>query len=495
MEAIKPGSSAVIRSPTADAYETVSPLAEGNVYSYAANVPHKPQPPSVAIYDEPDVTTKTPMVQVKVSPPAPVEYDEPIPVSPARAQSMIQKQITDSPMQSQPQIEALQSHKEDSDDNDDDNGDDNDIYCYVPEELEQDDPSPAPVEYGEPIPVSARAPSMIQKQITNLTLSPTQLEPRTGALQSHTEDSDDDDDDHIYCDVPEELEQEDSYIEIVPADHSSPRRSATIPKELASIAEISLENLSNLDQKEAQLWMLLHMQKMVQKMEQVYGSTQPLSPKADKQLITKPKPPPKPAKLCSKAKVPAPPSSPPPDEIEEIYDEDIGTEATRDDLYINLDTISEAVTEAPPPPIPPRTYQHADDDVDSYRNRSQTHSEIPSHNRRQAPTSSNPAHGRWYGAQPQQSRTLPPHRRSTVMALVQDTQAPQHQSKSGTVMICDNHYVYDSLTLITAVQQQALDAIPVVQQKRETSKEEMISNESNTARHQGLIDPKGEEGM
>ena len=30
----------------------------------------------------------------------------------------------------------------------------------------------------------------------------------------------------------------------------------------------------------------------------------------------------------------------------------------------------------------------------------------------------------------------------------------------------------------TAVQQQTLDTIPVVQQKRETSKEEMISNEA-----------------
>ena len=427
MEAIQPGSSTVVRSPTADAYEILSPLAEGGTYSYTANVPHKPQPPSVAIYEEPDVSTKTPMVQVKSPPPAPVvnEYDEPIPVS-ARAPSMIQKQIMDSPTQSQPQTEALQSHKEDSDNKDDYN----DSY-YVPEKLEQDAPPPAPVEYDEPIPVSTRAPSMIQKQITDWTLSPTQLELQTEVLQSHNEDSDDDDDD-IYCDIPEELEQEGSYIEIVQADHPAPRRSATIPKELASIAEISLENLADLDQKETQLWMLLHMQKMVQKMEQVYGSTQPLSPKADKQPIIKSKPPPKPVNLCSKTKAPSPPSSPPPEEIEEIYDEDIGPielEASREDLYINLDTLSEA----PPPPIPPRTYQRADDEVDSYRNRSRTRSEIPPQNTRQVPSSSKPApsHGRWYDAQPQQTRTLPPNRRSTAMALIQDTQAPQHHSKSG----------------------------------------------------------------
>ena len=189
------------------------------------------------------------------------------------------------------------------------------------------------------------------------------------------------------------MEQEDAYIEIVQtADPPAPRRSATIPKELKSIAEISLENLANLDPMEAQLWMLLHMQKVVQKMEQVYDSPQPLSPRADKHPITKPRSPPKSAKLLDKAKAPAPPSSPPSEEIEEIYDEDIGpelemaAEPTRQDLYINLDTLNEAITESPPPPIPPRTYQHASEDIDSAGYRSRTQSEVPSQDIRRAPS-------------------------------------------------------------------------------------------------------------
>ena len=307
MEAIQPGSSTVVGSPTADAYETISPLGESGAYSDATHVPYKSQPPSVAIYDEPDVTTNTQIVQV---PPAPVEYDEPF-----------------------------------------------------------------------------------------LTLARR---------------------DNIYCNVPEELE-EDSYIEVVQADRTAP---ATIPKELASVAEISLENLADLDQKEAQLWMLLHMQKMVQKMEQVYDSAQPLSPKADKQPTIKAK---SPAKQYSKAKATTPPSSPPPEAIEEISNDEIGhnielekaTEAGREDLYINLDTISEIITEVPPPPIPPRTYQRVDDheEVDSNKNQSQTL------RHRQMPTSSSPA-------QSQQSRTLPPHWRSkSYPILSQDIQAPQHQSQ------------------------------------------------------------------
>ena len=312
MEAIQPGSSTVVGSPTADAYETISPLGESGAYSDATHVPYKSQPPSVAIYDEPDVKTNTQIVQV---PPAPVEYDEPF------------------------------------------------------------------------LALARR--------------------------------------DNIYCNVPGELE-EDSYIEVVQADRTAP---ATIPKELASITEISLENLADLDQKEAQLWMRLHMQKMVQKMELVYDSVQPLSPKADKQPTTKPKPP-VPAKQYSKAKATTPPSSPPPEAIEEISNDEIGhniklekaTEAGREDLYINLDTVSELIAEVLPPPIPPRTYQRVDDhkEIGSNKNQSQTL------RRRQVPTSSSPA-------QSQQSRTLPRHWRSKTYyptcMLSQDIQAPQHQSQ------------------------------------------------------------------
>ena len=184
----------------------------------------------------------------------------------------------------------------------------------------------------------------------------------------HERGSDNDSvDSDVYDDYPNELEQEDDdpyYIEITASD-SAPSRNATIPRKLESVTEISLENLSNLGPKQAQLWMLLNMQKMVQKMEkmeEVYGSNQSLPRKADRQSMTKPVPPPKPAPLLGNAKeVPAPPNYPPPEEIEEIYDEDIGpeleivTEPTRQDLYINLDAINEAVEKAPPPPVPPRT--------------------------------------------------------------------------------------------------------------------------------------------
>ena len=67
-----------------------------------------------------------------------------------------------------------------------------------------------------------------------------------------------------YYNIPEELahelEQEDSYVEVAQTDPPFRSRSARVPKELDSIAEISLENS---DPKEVQLWMLLHnMQKI-----------------------------------------------------------------------------------------------------------------------------------------------------------------------------------------------------------------------------------------
>ena len=397
MEAIQPGSSTAIRSP--NAYEMVSSFTEDDRYSYARHVMQQPRPPSTVIYDEPNVPLGPQRAQVKPNPtPAPVEYDEPI-------------------MIPQAQIEP------------------------VPQKKTKNIHPPTEMEYDEPILTPAQAST--QKQGTNWTHSLIQPQP----LKEEDSDDDDDDDEDIYCDVPEELEQEDAYIEIVQtADPPAPRRSASIPKELKSIAEISIENLANLDPMEAQLWMLLHMQKMVQKMEQVYDTPQPLSPRANKSPITKPSAPPNP-----------PPSSPPSEEIEEIYDEDIGPELemadepTRQDLYVNLDTLNEAITESPPPPIPPRTYQHPSEDVASAGYRNRTQSEILSQDIRRAPSESKPDRSRSYTAQPQQSNTLPPG-------------VSQIQSRSSL-----------------------LPGLGSVRQKRETSNEEMISKCKHVTYHCNIL--------
>ena len=399
MEAVQSGSSIVVTSPDASAYE-------GDEYSYVSRVTYKPQSPSAVIYDEPDIVpTKSQRAQVKQNPtPAPAKYDEPTVIS-TQAQSVLQKQrkiyhpppaavMYDELMPAQSQIISQKQTK-------------------------VKDASPTTAEYDEPILTPAQVYSVSQNQITTWIPLPTQSQPVTEEPESHEGGSDDDNDDaDIYGDYPEELEQEDddSYIEIAASIPSTPKRNATIPKKLESVTEISLENLSNLGPKQAQLWMLLNMQKMVQKMEkmeEVYGSTQPLSSKAERQSLTKPIPPPKPTLLCGKAEAPAPPNYPPPEEIEEIYDEDIGpelemaAEPTRQDLYVNLDTINEAVEEDPPPPVPPRTYQHADE-KDSYRNR--TRSEVPLHYTRKVP--SKPDHY----AQPMVSKTLPLVRRSMILS-------------------------------------------------------------------------------
>ena len=135
-----------------------------------------------------------------------------------------------------------------------------------------------------------------------------------------------------------------------------PRKSETVPKNLESFSEISLEDLSNLNSNEVQLWTLLQMQKMVRKMENIYDTTEAVRPPTSRSKQEKSE---QPQKL--NLPPPHPPPFPPPQEIEELYDEDIGDEAfdeqpARQDLYINLDNLSETLTEGTPPPVPPRTY-------------------------------------------------------------------------------------------------------------------------------------------
>ena len=175
------------------------------------------------------------------------------------------------------------------------------------------------------------------------------------------------------------------------------QRSITVPRTLESVSEITLENLTNLDQKQAQLWMLLQMQKMVQRMEDVY---EPLKPSANN-----------PPKAKPSTLAPTPEFHQPQETEEAEYDDNIehfpsdkqqsnrsdlyvnlkdreigdDKQATaRQELYINLDSISAALTAPTPPPIPPKTYQQSSADADSYRDR--TRSELPT---KQEPKSEN----------------------------------------------------------------------------------------------------------
>ena len=68
-------------------------------------------------------------------------------------------------------------------------------------------------------------------------------------------------------------EYEDMNQENPPLQAKSPRRSVTVPKELSALAETSIEDLSNMNPSEAQLWMLNQMQKLVEKFAGIYEST------------------------------------------------------------------------------------------------------------------------------------------------------------------------------------------------------------------------------
>jgi hypothetical protein len=202
------------------------------------------------------------------------------------------------------------------------------------------DPESSPAEAAheyEPIPMSPTS--------TGSTSPLTQLQPET--LQSNKEDSDGDDDGRIYSNIQEELGQEDLYAEIDQTDLLAPNEF-----EGATIEEDTLDSIKEdtLDPNKMQLWLLLQIQKMVQKMEDVYGAAQPLSPNADLES----------AKPQHKAKPPPPPSSldSPSEAIiqKEIIKEDTCTqsETIRQELYLNQDTVNETATESP---IPPKTHQ------------------------------------------------------------------------------------------------------------------------------------------
>ena len=155
--------------------------------------------------------------------------------------------------------------------------------------------------------------------------SSTQSQPQS--LQSNKEDSGGDDNGNI----PNEQDQENVYTEMDQTDPSAPSEGATFPEELDSIDE------DNLNPNEMQLWLLLQMQKMVQKMEDVYGPCKPRYAKLQH----------------GKTKAPSPPSSPdpPPEAAKQTNNKDTESKPTRQDLYENPDNINEAIKETLPPPI------------------------------------------------------------------------------------------------------------------------------------------------
>ena len=192
-------------------------------------------------------------------------------------------------------------------------------------------------EYDEPILMSPATTSGVS--------SSTQSLPQTLPPNKEDSDGDGDDDGRVYSNIPDELYQEDLYTEIDQTDLSAPSEGATTPEEVDE---------DNLDPNEMQLWLLLQIQKMVQKMEDVYGTSSPKlarrkannSPMCTKRVHGKAKPPPT-------TSSPDPPS-------QAVIHEDMESRPASRDLYESLDTINEAITESSPPPIPPKTYQIID---------------------------------------------------------------------------------------------------------------------------------------
>ena len=105
---------------------------------------------------------------------------------------------------------------------------------------------------------------------------------------------------------------------------------------MSALKELSIDDLTDQDltPNQVQVWMLLQMQKMVQKMEDAYET----GPQAFKKAAPPPPPPPR----------------------EERYDHS----RQRSALYSNMDALEIAFSNTPPPPVPPRTYkQKVSDEV------------------------------------------------------------------------------------------------------------------------------------
>ena len=192
-------------------------------------------------------------------------------------------------------------------------------------------------EYDEPT-------SILMSPAITSCVSPS-MQSQLQTLPSNKEDSGGDDDGRIYSNIPDELDQ-DLYNQtdlLIPA----PREGATTPEEVDE---------DNLDPNKMQLWLLLQIQKMVQKMEDVCGKPSPKLARRKANNL--------PRRTKSQLKPPPTTSSPdPPSQAviqKEINNEDMESEPTRQHLYESMDTINEAIMESSPPPIPQRTYQVID---------------------------------------------------------------------------------------------------------------------------------------
>lgn len=151
------------------------------------------------------------------------------------------------------------------------------------------------------------------------TKTPLSLSPMHNIIKTHTFKSKEktqenlDSTDNCYVDMIKS-ESDDHSDTVTPPPQL--QKSQSIPKRLEAISEISLENLSNLNSNDIQIWMLLQMQKVVQDTAEV---TRNLGvSKVDRFEQTQ------------ASSQPSPPPFPPPlvETIEEIYDEDEG-----DDYY------------------------------------------------------------------------------------------------------------------------------------------------------------------
>ena len=97
------------------------------------------------------------------------------------------------------------------------------------------------------------------------------------------------------------------------------KKSQSIPQRLEALSELSLENLSSLDPKDVQIWMLLQMQRMVKDTMEV---TKTLAHRSRGDMFEQPPTSHQPS--ASPPPPPPPPYPPPPGDTEPIYDEDVG---------------------------------------------------------------------------------------------------------------------------------------------------------------------------
>ena len=174
---------------------------------------------------------------------------------------------------------------------------------------------------------------------------------------------------------PSELPSDPSELPSDPSElPSDPSDLPSNPSELPSNpSELTMEHLANADPRQAQLWMLLQIQKMVQKMEDMYESAGYLRPpemlvSAEENQSTSQN-----TEAKQPMSPPQPPSVPPQQSPVTKEGKEPPTTAeskenlpTRKELYVNLSFRSQKKGEykpflptPPPPKVPPKTYKGA----------------------------------------------------------------------------------------------------------------------------------------